>query len=248
MRRAAALLLRHPTWHVAITALVVAGLGVVVRGSNAVTRADADVVAWAARERTPFIVDLARAVTNLGNGFVIAVLLSAVLAVLVARGRLRPRAATVPLISLACGVVVSAVGKTIVGRPRPPVALHEVVERTSGFPSGHSTQSAAGWLALALVLTVAGSSVSRTRRWALPLAFVVVGLVGLSRVVLSVHSPTDVLAGWALGAACAFVTVAALPGASGTKGGTPDPSEHPPPAASASASVRDHPDPPADGR
>jgi hypothetical protein len=106
MRRTAALLLRHPTWHVAITALVVAALGVVVRSFNAVTRTDADVVAWAARERTPFIVDLARAVTNLGNGSVIAVLLSVVLAGLVARGRLRPQVATVPLISLAFGVVV----------------------------------------------------------------------------------------------------------------------------------------------
>lgn len=246
MRRPAALLLRHPTWYVAITALVVAALGVVVRGSNAVTRADADVVAWAARERTSFIVDLARAVTNAGNGFVIAVLLSAVLAVLVARGRLRPRVATVPLISLACGVVVSAVGKMIVGRPRPPVALHEVVERTSGFPSGHSTQSAAGWLALALVLTVACSSSSRTSRWALPVACVVVGLVGLSRVVLSVHSPTDVLAGWALGAACAFATVAALHGESDTTSRPQQPSERPPPTASASS--RSHPDPLADGR
>jgi undecaprenyl-diphosphatase len=245
MRRTAALLLRHPTWHVAITALVVAALGVVVRSFNAVTRTDADVVAWAARERTPFIVDLARAVTNLGNGSVIAVLLSVVLAGLVARGRLRPRVATVPLISLAFGVVVSAVGKMIVGRPRPPVALHEVVERTSGFPSGHSTQSAAGWLALALVLTFAGSSSSRTSRWALPLALVVVGVVGLSRVVLSVHSPTDVLAGWALGAACAFASVAALHGTSGTTSGTQRPSERLPPAASASG--RSHPGPLADG-
>ena len=208
---AAAGLPRHPTVYVALTVLGVAVLGLIVRGTNVVTRTDADIVAWAARERTPLVVDVARLITNLGNGAIIAVLLLLIAAALVVRGILRPTAAALPLISLALGVVVSAVGKTIVGRPRPPVALHEVVERTSGFPSGHSTQSAAAWIALALVLTIARARrVPQPPRWPLRLAALVVGLVGISRVLLSVHSPTDVLAGWALGTACAVIAVASL--------------------------------------
>nr|WP_246852362.1 phosphatase PAP2 family protein [Patulibacter sp. SYSU D01012] len=100
--------------------------------------------------------------------------------------------------SLGVGAALAGVAKAIVERPRPPLALHEVVERSSGFPSGHSTQSAAGWLALGLVVAAATG-----RRWAVAACAAVVVLVGLSRVVLGVHSPTDVLGGWALGTATA---------------------------------------------
>lgn len=211
MGAAAAALLRRPVAFVAAVAALLVALGLTVRGTTWVTRWDADVVSWAARERTPLVVDAARLVTNLGNGFVVAVLLLVAAGLLVARGTLRPAAAALPLASLALGVVLSAVGKTIVGRPRPPVALHEVVERSSGFPSGHSTQSAAGWFALALVVTFARRR-PPARRPRSPLwgAVLVVGAVGVSRVLLSVHSPTDVLAGWTLGAACAVSSVALL--------------------------------------
>lgn len=211
MTRTARLLLRHPALVAAVTLLALSVLALVVRGDDVVTRADADVVAWAARERTAAVVDVARAVTYLGNGFVLAAILLVAAGILVARGVLRPAAALTPVASLALGSAVSAIGKAIVGRPRPPAALHEVVERTSGYPSGHSTQSAAGWLALGLVLTFAVVGLpGRERRWALPAALVVVGGVGVSRVLLSVHSPTDVVAGWSLGAVCAVGSVAVL--------------------------------------
>lgn len=216
---------RHPVPLVAACLLVIAALGVLVRGENAITRFDADVVSSIAGDRGPALVDVARAITNLGDGLVLAILLLLAGVALTATRALRPAAAFAPAVSLAAGAALAPLLKAIVERPRPPAALHEVVERSSGFPSGHSAQSAAGWLALGLVLAYAtrlrGPSSPRAdggslaRRWPLVVAALIVALVGISRVVLSVHSPTDVLAGWLLGLSCAVVTVGLLVRGSG---------------------------------
>ena len=69
--------------------------------------------------------------------------------------------------------------------------IHDISAQGYSFPSGHSTNSA----------TLFGSlSAYRRQRVLTVLAFVVPFLVGISRVLLGVHYPTDVLAGWALGA------------------------------------------------
>ncbi|MDO9408033.1 phosphatase PAP2 family protein [Patulibacter sp.] len=217
-------IVRHPLPVVVVCLLVIAVLGAVVRGQNAITDLDRRVVADLASGRGATVVDVARAWTALGDGLVLAVLLLIAGAALTATRLLRPAAAFAPVVSLGAGAALAPLMKAVVERPRPPVALHEVVERSSGFPSGHSAQSAAGWLALGLVLAYAGvgrppedaSGPRRTtgwleaRRWPLVAAAVVVLLVGASRVVLSVHSPTDVLAGWLLGLACAVTAVGLL--------------------------------------
>jgi undecaprenyl-diphosphatase len=108
------------------------------------------------------------------------------------------------------GGALSPLIKAIVERPRPPFELREVVERSSGFPSGHSTQSAAGWVALGLVLALTARTARHGHpawRWVAAGAGVAV-VVGVTRVVLSVHSPTDVLGGWTLGVGCAVAVVA----------------------------------------
>lgn len=101
-------------------------------------------------------------------------------------------------VSLAGAFVLNKLIKVAVARPRPAaVALVDV--DGYGFPSGHSTAATAAWLALALALGAG------TPRWGpkvalVGAALVVAGLVGLSRVYLGVHEPTDVLGGWSLGA------------------------------------------------
>jgi undecaprenyl-diphosphatase len=203
---------RRPLPLVLVCVAVIAVLGVVVRGRNAVTRLDADVVREIADDRSAGLVDVARAVTYLGNGLVAGVLLLLAAGVLLLAG-FRARAALAPVASLVAGIVLAPLAKAVVERPRPPAALHEVVERTSGFPSGHSTQAAAGWLALGLVLAYAprrGRGLGGARWPFVAATAVVVLLVGVSRVVLSVHSPTDVLAGWLLGTCCAVVVAGGL--------------------------------------
>lgn len=223
---------RQPLPVVLACLAIIAVLGAIVRGQNAVTRFDADVVDGIAGDRSAALVDVARALTNLGDGLYLGVLLLVLGAGLTALRVLRPALAFAPALSLAAGAALAPLAKAIVERPRPPFALHEVVERSSGFPSGHSTQAAAGWLALGLVLayaarpaatdttpvtpatpaggTSAAGRVSPGRRWFIVAAVAIVVVVGASRVVLGVHSPTDVLAGWLLGLCCALVVVRVL--------------------------------------
>lgn len=90
---------------------------------------------------------------------------------------------------------VTEVAKRIAGRPRPATALSGAA--SSSFPSGHALGVMVGVLAL---LTVAWPLIGQRLR--MPLAVLGTALVftvGFSRVVLNVHYPSDVVAGWALG-------------------------------------------------
>jgi undecaprenyl-diphosphatase len=85
--------------------------------------------------------------------------------------------------------------KSIAGRPRPSTAL--VYGASTSFPSGHALGATVGVLA---VLTVLWPSLGPRLRVILAvLGVALIVLVGSARVVLNVHYPSDVLAGWALG-------------------------------------------------
>jgi membrane-associated phospholipid phosphatase len=91
--------------------------------------------------------------------------------------------------------VVSEVAKNLAGRPRPAGALAGTA--ASAFPSGHAVAVMAAVLAL---LTIsAGMLTRRIRIVAIAVGAVVVIAVGAGRVVLNVHYPSDVVAGWTLG-------------------------------------------------
>ena len=97
--------------------------------------------------------------------------------------------------------------KELVRRPRPPV--HTLVPAGGyGFPSGHAAVSLAFYGTLALLLARA------TRRWSLKVsgwtaAIVLAGLIGFARMYLRVHYITDVIGGYALGAAWLAVVISA---------------------------------------
>lgn len=104
----------------------------------------------------------------------------------------------VALASAGIGLAVYLI-KIMIARPRPQVVNAIVAEDGFGFPSGHSAQAAA----LYLLLGAFALRLVRTRwvRNALFTAAVLaIVITGFSRVMLGVHSPTDVVAGWTLGA------------------------------------------------
>jgi undecaprenyl-diphosphatase len=102
-------------------------------------------------------------------------------------------------IAAAGSLLMTAVGKTVVGRGRPPVALAvPPLETSPSFPSGHSLNAVvvAGLVAYLLVLRL-HSVAARVGVVAVAAAFSVA--MGLSRVFLGHHWLTDVLVAWALG-------------------------------------------------
>lgn len=94
--------------------------------------------------------------------------------------------------------------KALYDRPRPSLVTHGSIVYSQSFPSGHSTLSAATFFTLATVVASVETK-KRTKALIFGLAILFVVTVGVSRVYLGVHWPTDVLAGWALGASWALV-------------------------------------------
>lgn len=115
----------------------------------------------------------------------------------------RFREAAVLVAAPASGVAVSQMLKLAFGRERPEVSLHAVEVVNASFPSGHAMLSAVVYLTLA-ALVARFTERKRLKAYALAAGVLVSILVGLSRVYLGVHWPTDVLAGWCLGAAWAL--------------------------------------------
>ncbi|MDB5425143.1 MAG: putative phosphatidylglycerophosphatase [Phenylobacterium sp.] len=142
-----------------------------------------------------------RDVTALGGFTVVTLVTVVAVAAFLIHGRKRHAlvlAGTVLLAELS-----SDLAKTLYGRPRPDLVPHGSYVYSASFPSGHSTLSAATYLTLAVL--VASLEPNRgTKAMVFVLAGVLVLAIGFSRVYLGVHWPSDVLAGWSLGAAWAL--------------------------------------------
>ncbi|HEV7210720.1 MAG TPA: phosphatase PAP2 family protein [Blastococcus sp.] len=194
--------------YLGVLALLLATFSVVtedVLDGGELVRVDDPVSRFLIAHRTPWLTPVMRIVTDLGSALVVVplVLLVGVVARR-ARGSWRPLA-FVSLVVIGA-TLTSTVIKVLVARPRP--ATGALVHALGyAFPSGHSTTSAAAWLSAAVVV---GSLLRSTLARILVgvVAVLVVGLVGLSRIYLGVHAPTDVLGGWALGTAWLIGTLA----------------------------------------
>lgn len=109
---------------------------------------------------------------------------------------LRRNVQTAVFLAISVGLMgfVTEIAKRIAGRPRPSTAMAEAT--SSSFPSGHALGVIVGVLA---ILTVLWPILGRLRVPLAVLGAVLIVLVGVGRVVLNVHHPSDVVAGWALG-------------------------------------------------
>lgn len=97
------------------------------------------------------------------------------------------------------GMLLSLLLKAGFDRPRPDLVPHGSYASYASFPSGHSMLAAATYLTLGALLARLQPGL-RLKLHILALAVTFTVLVGVSRVYLGVHWPSDVAAGWAAGA------------------------------------------------
>lgn len=150
----------------------------------------------------PWMEEVGRDITALGGNAVLILLTLAVLGFLLMDGK--PRLAVVVLIATLGALGVSHTLKKTIDRDRPDLVPHNSVVYTASFPSGHSMLSASTYLTLGALLATAQRR-KRIKVFILLVCTFVTLLVGISRVYLGVHWPTDVLAGWTAGATWAIL-------------------------------------------
>lgn len=142
----------------------------------------------------------ARDFTALGGVSVLTLITLVAVAFLGLQGK--RRAALFVLLAVIGGLVLSSLLKIGFDRPRPELVPHGTMVNTASFPSGHSMMSAVAYLTLGALLARVQPK-RRLKVFLMSVACLLTLVVGVSRVYLGVHWPTDVLAGWAAGAAWA---------------------------------------------
>jgi undecaprenyl-diphosphatase len=142
-----------------------------------------------------------RDLTALGSTAVLTLLTLVALGFLL----LMRRAATAMLllVSIGGGTLLSLMLKAFFERARPDVVPPLVDVASLSFPSGHAMLSAVTYLTIAVILTRVTPSPLQ-RAYVVAVAVAMTLLVGLSRLYLGVHYPSDVLAGWCIGATWAL--------------------------------------------
>jgi undecaprenyl-diphosphatase len=146
--------------------------------------------------------EIGRDLTALGGVAILAILTVGVVLFLFLQGT--TRAAYFVSTAVVGGVLLGTLLKEFFARPRPELVPHLSYVYTASFPSGHSLNAAVVYLALGVLLARLQKQRILKIYILLVAAFVTVA-VGISRVYLGVHWPTDVLAGWTAGAVWALL-------------------------------------------
>ena len=194
----------------AIVALLLSGFGLIADEVGEGDTLDFDKAVLAAlREpgdlRNPigpaWVEEAARDITALGGVAFLTLLVTLVVIHFLLQGKWRTGAFLAFVV--VAGTLISNALKAFFDRPRPDLTgiVHVA---TASFPSGHATVSAVTYLSLGVVLARAADR-HRFKVFYIVTAVGLTGMVGLSRLHLGVHYPTDVAAGWALGGAWAIL-------------------------------------------
>lgn len=145
----------------------------------------------------------ARDVTSLGSPAVLTLVTAVSLGVLALKRQWG--AALFILASVCSGSALGFSLKALLQRTRPDLAAEALAEtQTYSFPSGHAFLSAVTYLTLGALLAKMEPQPA-VKVYILAVAIAIALMVGVSRVYLGVHWPTDVLAGWCAGAAWAVL-------------------------------------------
>ena len=186
----------------AIAALLVAGflvMLVLVTRFTGPPAVDVAVQRWFQDRRAALLTNVFRGVTTVGSPVGLIITVAVVAGALSVRRR-SWQPLLISAVTLGGAELIGTIIKVLVGRDRPPPVdrVPEVTANGLDFPSGHSTQSAAAYTILALL--IAQQVPHRFARVLLyAAAAVAAGLVGVNRLYLGVHWFTDVAASWLLG-------------------------------------------------
>jgi undecaprenyl-diphosphatase len=159
-----------------------------------------------------WLADLVRHATDLGDGLVLTQISLAAAVALFVRGRCGEDsegsegslAGWWVLLTGLVGFAWQELLKWAIARPRPTVVPHLEAAIHNSFPSGHSMMSAIVYLTLGSLLAQITPR-QRLKSYFIGVALLLTFLVGISRVYMGVHYPTDVLAGWTAGLVWALI-------------------------------------------
>lgn len=190
-----------------VVALLVAGLltWLVVADNSAVTAWDEAITdsvrGWADPKGWPVTIS---AVVGWLTEPLISALLAAIMALVLYRHGHRP-AARLLIASAVTGVIVSETTKQLVGRARPPAAALHRDDLGLSFPSGHAMAGIYLYCVAGFILFQLGRAGDRGALRNCGIALMILGpFIGVTRLVLGVHWPTDILGGWAYGSVVAL--------------------------------------------
>jgi undecaprenyl-diphosphatase len=151
---------------------------------------------------SPPVQEAARDITSLGGTAVLTIITIIAAGFLALDGK--KHMALFVCGSVLGGVAASTVLKDVFHRPRPDLVPYSVYVSGASFPSGHSMMSAVTYLTLGALLARSQER-KRVKAYFLLVAIFLTFSVGVTRVYLGVHWPTDVLAGWTAGSVWALL-------------------------------------------
>jgi undecaprenyl-diphosphatase len=137
-----------------------------------------------------------RDISALG-GTAVVIILTTIVSGFIALKR-NPRLLLFFLGSITGGTIAMLCLKSLFNRPRPDIVPLLAPVQLASFPSGHSMISAIVYLTLGALLARSTTQIS-LKIYFLSVAAILTFFIGISRVYLGVHYPTDVLAGWCAG-------------------------------------------------
>jgi undecaprenyl-diphosphatase len=172
---------------------------------------DTSIHHWVVAHRSTVLVHLDAVVTWFG-ATIIALPLVVLAAVLTTSGRPpgRLRSAVVPGAIMASGLIVRLVLADAIGRTRPPATDWATGASGYAFPSGHTTAATMAAALLTWVILRPDTHRAPARVVVCTIATIIAVTVGLTRIYLGVHWPTDVLGGWAFGLAWVSFSIVAI--------------------------------------
>lgn len=160
-------------------------------------RFDSRVNRWIYQHRgPPWVQEAGRDLTAFGGVTGLTLIVGAVIGFLLISRKYR--AVLLVLIATVGGAIIDGGLKHLFDRPRPPLRPPGTIVYATSFPSGHSMLSAVTYLTLGALLARVTPG-RRIKLYLIGVALFMTLLVGISRVYLGAHYPTDVLAGWTAG-------------------------------------------------